>query len=133
MAEFGLSVEDFQRLAVPERQLLAQRVAAVREVIPQLSLVGQTVVIVDDGVATGMDARAACRVARRRGAAQIVLAVPVAPEGWRFRMHSEADRFFSVVECAEFYAVGQFYDEFLPVSDEEFLTMLKDARGLAHV
>ncbi len=75
----GVSVEELAAVEASERAELDRRVRRFRGMRPPVSLTGRTVVIVDDGIATGSTARAACQVARARGAARVVLAVPVAP------------------------------------------------------
>lgn len=68
--------------------------------------------MVDDGIATGSTARAACQIARAHGAARVVLAVPVAPPGWEARIGSDADELVCVETPTDFYAIGQFYADF---------------------
>lgn len=107
-----------------QRRTLASRLAGIRAVHPPVPLAGRTAIIVDDGLATGIDARAACRVARARGAGRVVLAVPVAPDDWRSRLAGEADLLIAVEEAVDFMAVGQFYEEFPQTSDAEVLAAL---------
>jgi putative phosphoribosyl transferase len=85
------------------------------------------VVIVDDGIATGSTARAACQVARARGAARVVLAVPVAPRDWTRRLAGCADELVSVATPEPFAAVGQFYADFSQTSDDEVVSCLRRA------
>jgi putative phosphoribosyl transferase len=101
-----------------ERDVLEARVAQLRRGRPALSLRGRTVIIVDDGIATGSTARAACQVARRRGAVRIVVAAPVAPAGITPQELAADD----VVCCAMpalFLAVGDHYGDFSPTTDRE--------------
>jgi len=107
-----------------ETAVLRRRVTQIRAMHPAVPLSGRVVIIVDDGLATGISARAACRVAVKRGAASVVLATPVAPSDWRKRLAGEADAFVAAEESDEFMAVGQFYEDFSPVSDEEVLRCL---------
>jgi putative phosphoribosyl transferase len=90
-------------------------------------LAGRTAVVVDDGIATGSTARAACQVARAHGAARVVLAVPVAPPGWTARFSGDADEFVCLDTPAPFVAIGQFYVDFSQTSDEEVMTCLRRA------
>ncbi len=97
------------------------------------SLVGRTAVLVDDGVATGSSARAACRVARARGARRIVLAAPVASPGWTQRLAAEADEFVTLTVPEDFVAIGHYYEDFPETSDEEVLACLERAVGALNV
>lgn len=91
------------------------------------SLEGRIAVIVDDGIATGSTARAACQIARALGASRVVLAVPVAPPGWRDRVGEDADELIAVATPAGFMAIGQFYDDFSQTSDTEVIRCLATA------
>jgi len=119
-----MTQQDVDRAIDRELQVLRRRLTRIREVHPIVSLSGHMAIIVDDGVATGISARAACRLAKKRGANFVVLATPVAPSDWRERLAGEADTFIAVIESDDFSAVGQFYDDFSPVSDEEVLRCL---------
>jgi len=102
-----------------ERAELERRGRAFRAGRPRLSLRDRLVIIVDDGVATGSTASAACQVARAEGASRVVLAVPVAPPDWTRRLGDTADEYVCVDTPASFHGVGQFYDDFSQTSDEE--------------
>ena len=110
-----------------ERAELDRRANRFRQGRPRIPLAGKVVVIVDDGVATGSTARAACDVARFEGAARVVLAVPVAPVGWAGRLSGAADVFIAVETPAVFSAVGQFYRDFTQTSDDEVVQLLDEA------
>lgn len=114
-----------------QRDTLDRRVTSIRAHHVAVPLAGKSVIVVDDGIATGIDARAACRVARLRGASQVVLAVPVAPAGWQDELGGEADVFVAVHEPATFGGVGQFYEDFTQVTDEEVLALLAGASSPA--
>ncbi|MDX6309214.1 MAG: putative phosphoribosyl transferase [Nocardioidaceae bacterium] len=110
-----------------ERALVEERAARFRGGRACLRLAGRTVVLVDDGVATGSSMLAACHVARAGNPARLVVAVPVAPESTIGRLREVADD----VVCAEtpypFMAVGQWYHDFAQVSDGEVITLLHRA------
>ena len=94
------------------------------------ALAGKTVLLVDDGLATGATAEAAAISARKQDARRIIIAVPVAsPEAAR-RLRHVADDVFVLSEEPSFHAVGEFYDEFLPTEDEEVISLLKEAAAL---
>jgi predicted phosphoribosyltransferase len=90
-------------------------------------LPGATVVLVDDGLATGLTLRAALAYARRHGARQVVVATPCASAGAGEFFRREADHFVSLVVDEQFQAVGQYYRDFSPVHDDEVLAMLARA------
>ena len=110
---------EFARAEVTARRELERRTRRYRQTTPRLSLTGTTAVVIDDGVATGSTAQAACRVARVSGARSVILAVPVAPSGWYLRMGDAADEYIALHEPVDFHAVGQFYGDFSPTSDAE--------------
>ena len=112
-----------------ERIELERRAVRFRGSRPRLSLAGRTALIVDDGIATGSTARAACHVARAQGAARIVLAVPVAPQDWTDRLSADADELISLETPRSFHAVGEFYADFSATTDDEVVECLE--RGAA--
>lgn len=114
-------VEARERAEVEQR---ARRFRGNRRPVP---LAGRTVIVVDDGIATGSTARAACQVARAQGAAKVVLAVPVAPAGVQDLMRPDADVVVCLSTPREFFAIGEFYADFGQVSDAEVLDLLQRA------
>jgi predicted phosphoribosyltransferase len=88
-----------------------------RDGLPELPLGGRTVVIVDDGLATGATARAAVRSVRRAGPQTIVVAVPVAAIETARSLRAEVDAVVTLSEPRDFHAVGMYYDDFTPVDD----------------
>lgn len=120
----GIPDGEFLAVEARERTELDRRANRFRAGRPRIPLTGRTVVIVDDGIATGSTARAACQVARAHGAAHIVLAVPVAPSGWTAHMAGVADELVCLSQPERFLAIGQFYDDFSQISDEEVVACL---------
>ena len=90
---------------------------------------GKTVVVVDDGIATGATAIAALRSLKARGAGRVVLAVPVGPPDTIRRLRQEADEVICLCEDPSFFAVGQFYEEFGQVDDDEVAALLATTVG----
>ncbi len=127
----GIRLEEMAIVEGRERTELERRARRFRGNRARIPLEGRTVIIVDDGIATGSTARAACQVARAQGARRIVLAVPVAPPGWTKRIHRDADEFVALETPEPFFAVGQFYADFSPTTDEEVSSCLERAAGLA--
>jgi putative phosphoribosyl transferase len=118
---------DLELVEARERAELDRRVRRFRGRRPRLPIDGRVVVIVDDGVATGSTARAACQVARGAGAARVVLATPVAPPGWTGRMAGVADEFVCLETPDDFRAIGQFYVDFTQTSDDQVIDCIERA------
>ena len=124
----GVSDQELERVKSRERSELERRQRLYRGDHPPLSVRGRTVILVDDGIATGASASAAARVLRRRGAARVVLAVPVGPPGAGERFGEEVDEFFCLEAPADFFAVGPYYEDFGQTSDEQVEELLRTAR-----
>lgn len=123
----GVDEHELAVIAARERAAIADQVRRFRGARPPVSLDGRTVVIVDDGVATGATARAACEVARARGAARVVLAVPVADPSAVQELSRAADEVVCLESPTRFSAVGQFYDDFTQTTDEQVSALLRQA------
>jgi predicted phosphoribosyltransferase len=120
----GLDEEAIRAVADREAGELERRERRYRGDRPPLDVAGATVVVVDDGLATGATMRAAVAALRRRGAAQIVVAVPVgAPEACD-RVGTEADAVICLLCPRAFRAVGIWYDDFSEVGDEQVAALL---------
>lgn len=127
----GVSAHQIAEVEQRERVELDRRARRFRRGRPPVALAGRTVVVVDDGIATGSTARAACQVARAHGAAKVVLAVPVAPPGWTHRLGGVADECIALETPPGFAAIGQFYADFSTTSDDEVVACLELAAGHA--
>ncbi|HET6951706.1 MAG TPA: phosphoribosyltransferase family protein [Acidimicrobiales bacterium] len=123
----GVSEAQVAEVEARERAELERRATKFRGDRPPVPLAGRTAVVVDDGIATGSTAYAACQVARARGAARVVLAVPVAPPGWTARLHDVADELVCLETPDPFFAIGQFYADFGQTSDAEVVACLQRA------
>jgi predicted phosphoribosyltransferase/dienelactone hydrolase len=123
----GIGPQELAAVEVRERAELQRRVDRFRPDRHSVPLAGRVVVVVDDGVATGSTAHAACQVVRALGAARVVLAVPVAPVGWRQRFEGVADELVCLATPRPFGGIGRFYRDFSETSDAEVLAAL--ARG----
>jgi putative phosphoribosyl transferase len=129
----GISPEQFERLADHERRELARRVEHYRGDRRLPSLADRDVVIVDDGLATGVTAEAAVRAIQQHGARHTTLAVPVCAPDTADRLRGVADAVVCVISPTDFYAVGQWYSEFGPTSDGEVLELLELAAARTEV
>jgi putative phosphoribosyl transferase len=110
-----------------ERAEVIRRVRVLRGTRPRIPLHGRTAVVVDDGIATGATAKAACQVARAQGAARVVLAVPVASRSAVEGLSRTADEVICVEIPAWFHAVGEWYDDFTQTTDEQVIALLEQA------
>ena len=131
LAALGASMDELvQARAGAERELARQR-----ETFPVMPLAAflpeASVVLVDDGPATGLTLRAAVAHARRHGAREVVIAVPCSSASAARRLAREADRFICPRVDRDFLAVGRYYADFHQVSDAEVLELLERARGQA--
>jgi uncharacterized protein (TIGR00369 family) len=124
-----VSEAEIAQVELKERAELQRRAQRFRGDVPHESLAGRTAVIVDDGIATGSTARAACQVARALGAAQVVLAVPVAPPSADRAMRGDADEVVCLEMPERFLAIGEWYEDFAQTSDEEVVGLLRAARA----
>ncbi len=120
----AITPEEFAAAEAREQAIVNARAARYRAHRPREPLTGRTAVVVDDGIATGSTARAACQIARAHGAARVVLAVPVAPPGWEKRIRAQADEYVCVETPADFYAIGQFYADFSQLTDDDVIGCL---------
>jgi putative phosphoribosyl transferase len=116
--------DEIAAVEADERVELERRAERFRGGRARVPLAGRIAVVVDDGIATGSTARAACEVARAQGAARVVLAVPVAPPGWDTRLADVADELVALATPEHFFAVGQYYDRFGQTTDDEVVASL---------
>ena len=127
VAETGVSEGEVAALAEREAIELGRRVRLYRGGRPMPDLAGRTVIVIDDGVATGATARAAARSARLRGASHVVLAAPVIAAGSVADLRVDYDDVVAVDFPGSFISVGRWYERFDQVSDEEVLECLRRA------
>ena len=109
-----------------ETEELARREKLYRDSRPVPAVAGRTVIVVDDGIATGSTMSAAVELLRHQKAKRIIVAVPVAPPSTVERLREEADEVVALIEPEPFVAVGQWYDDFSQISDEEVRGLLGD-------
>lgn len=126
--EANLSSDDIAAVEAKQRAELARRSEMFRRGHERIALAGRTAVIVDDGVATGATARAACQVAHAQGASRVVLAVPIGGRDVFARFSGYADEVVCLHTPEFFFAVGQGYRNFGQVSDGEVVRLLERAR-----
>jgi dienelactone hydrolase len=124
---------DIDRTLAKEKNELQRRIEIYRDSRPLPDLKGRSVVVVDDGLATGVTARVACAYLRKQGAREVVLAVPVCSPRTASLMQGEVDELVCLHEPELFFAVGQFYQRFHQLEDQEVLGLLHRARAKGEV
>jgi putative phosphoribosyl transferase len=126
LARLAVPAELVEQVAVRETAELERRVAAYRGDRPPVDVGGRVVVVVDDGLATGFTARAAVEVVRRRGAARVVVAVPIGSPEALSSLEGVADEVVCVETVGRFFGISEWYRDFTQVTDDEVARLLAD-------
>lgn len=126
-----ISSRDIDAVAEQEQRELERRERLYRGGRQAPDVRGRTVILVDDGLATGSSMYAAVRALRMQEPARIVVAVPVAPPSTCEELRREADEVVCAATPEPFYAVGLWYEDFSQVSDEEIRNLLRQAEQQA--
>ncbi len=124
VSALDISHAELRSLVADTERELDQRLRDYRGAREQIELAGRTAILVDDGLATGSTAVAALRSLRERGAKRVILAVPVAARSSTRALLGEADEVVSVETPQDMYAVGYWYEDFQPTTDEEIKALL---------
>jgi putative phosphoribosyl transferase len=123
----GISPEQIERVTIEVKRMLDQRAVLYRGDRPRLQVGERTVVLVDDGIATGASMFAAVSALREMKPAMFLVAAPVAPASTCAWLRRMVDRLVCLYEPQDFYAVGQFYRNFSQVTDQEVIHLLRRA------
>lgn len=126
--QLNISQADIDAVIHKENIELKRREIAYRDEIAFPSIQGKTIILVDDGIATGATMRAAIKALRKQHPASIIVAVPVADYQMCENLKSMVDKLICPLRPTNFYAVGAWYDDFSQTEDEEVFTLLKEAR-----
>lgn len=126
IARMHLAEEDVNAVIQQETMELSRREKIYRDGRAHPEIAQRTVIIVDDGIATGSTMSAAIQLLRQQNAAKIIVAVPVAPQDTARRLREEADEVVTVLEPDFFLSVGQWYEDFPQTTDEEVQDLLTD-------
>ncbi|MEX1280402.1 MAG: phosphoribosyltransferase [Acidimicrobiia bacterium] len=128
LGALGIDDAAFERYADAQRAEVRSREQRLRGDRPEVPVADRTVVVVDDGIATGSTMQAALASLRQRDPARVVVAVPVAPPSACADLEALADEVVCLSTPAMFRAVGQWYDDFRQVGDEEVRSLLAQER-----
>lgn len=128
ITRFRIDRDDVLKTARQKAEEVREQVKRFRAVAPSIDVRGRTVILVDDGLATGSTMEAAVRMVRKKGAAKVIVAVPVASTDAYDRIGRIADKVVSLLTPPIFYAVGAFYDDFQQVTDEAAVEILRRNR-----
>ncbi|HEU0008201.1 MAG TPA: phosphoribosyltransferase [Verrucomicrobiae bacterium] len=125
--DLGLPEAAIEAVTAAELAELQRRERLYRAQRPPLDLLGRTVILVDDGLATGSTMRAAVAAVREQGAARVIVAVPVAPPDTCDTLARQADEVICPLRPHNFEAVGQWYEDFAQTTDDEVSALLASA------
>jgi predicted phosphoribosyltransferase len=123
-----VSAEEIEAVARAEEEELRRQERVYRGERPPPDVSGRTVILVDDGLATGSTMHAAVVALRQNGPRELVIAVPTAPPETCAELEAEADRVVCAVTPQPFFAIGVWYRDFSPTSDQEVRELLERAR-----
>lgn len=121
--------DDYLQKEIAKEKLQAQRrLNLYRKSRPARNLKGKIVLLVDDGLATGSTMKAAILSVKAEGADKVIVAVPVSPLETLEEIKQLVDEVYCLYTPISFYAIGQFYRDFLPVDDQEVIKLLQSNR-----
>lgn len=124
---FNIPEHEIKKVIESEKKEFQRRIKLYRQDLTFPDLSGKTVILVDDGLATGVTAKASILSINKLNPQKLVLAVPVSPPRTADIFRKLVDEFVCLQEPSEFYAVGAYYDDFSQISDEEVLNLLSKA------
>ena len=128
----GLSDDEVRQLAELEKTELKRRAQLYRANRPAIAVTDKTVILVDDGMATGATARSAMRLLKQLQPARIILAVAVAPVDTLQSLAADADEIVCLASPDPFFAVGSHYRQFEQISDDEVVRLLARYQAPSH-
>jgi predicted phosphoribosyltransferase len=131
LASCGISEAALEEETRTEQQELQRRSHRYRGDKPPPTLTGKTVVLVDDGIATGATMEAAARAVRAEKPAELILAVPVAPPDALQRFAPLVDRMECLMAPQAFWAIGAWYRDFSQLTDEQVLEQMREAERIS--
>lgn len=121
----NISKQELEKTIEKETKEMNRRIELYRKNLPEFDLKGKTVIIVDDGIATGITTQAAVLSIKLLNPKKIILAVPVCPPDTTNKFDQHVDDFICMHVIPDFYAVGAYYDNFSQITDEEVIDLLQ--------
>lgn len=128
ISHLRISETEIEEIIEYETIEMNRRTDLYRKDLPPLDLDGKTVIVIDDGIATGVSTKAAIIAIKKMKPKKIILAVPVCPPDTANIFRKEVDEFLSLSEPDDFYAVGAYYDDFSQISDNEVIDLIEKAK-----
>lgn len=129
LAEMVGATQEYIQMEIREQLVeIARRKLAYRGDRPDPAITGRTIILIDDGIATGGTMKAALKSLRRKHPARLVMAIPVASQDRLAEFSGLCDQIICLERPADFYAVGQFYADFTQTQDDEVIRLLNDVR-----
>lgn len=125
-----ISESQIEQIIEEETIEMNRRIKLYRKDLPPLDLHEKMVIIVDDGIATGVSTKAAVLSVKQMNPKKIILAVPVCPPDMAINFRKEVDEFLCLKEPPDFYAVGAYYNDFEQVTDEEVINLIQKAKEI---
>ncbi len=125
---FNISQEEIDQIIKAETIEMSRRIKLYRRNLPDIDLTDRTVIVVDDGVATGVSTLAAVLSIKQLNPKQIILAIPVCPLGSIHMFEEYVNDFVCLNAMANFYAVGAYYEDFAQTTDEEVIDLLERSK-----
>lgn len=127
--QLRISDAEIEEIVELETNEMNRRTGLYRKDLPPLDLKDKTVIVVDDGIATGVSTKAAILSIKKMNPEKIILAVPVCPQDTQEKFKNFVDEFICLYAPFDFYAVGAFYDDFRQISDGEVIELLEKAKS----
>ena len=130
--QFHISPQTIDHIKNEQERILAKRNLLYRNNQPPSKITGKTIILVDDGIATGATIRAAIKAIKQSNCEQLIVAVPIAPESTIHSLKQDVENIICLEKPEPFYAIGNWYQNFPQTSDKEVRTLLAKAKALSN-
>lgn len=126
---FGITESELKKVIKTQTKEMTRRVELYRQDLPLIDLKNRTVIVIDDGLATGVTTQAAILSIKQMSPKKIILAVPISPPDTANKFRKKVDEFLCLLEPAGFYAVGAYYEDFEQVTDDEVISLIRKSKN----